>query len=206
MQKIRVTTLKQILKLLACAMILKVILGVLFSYRDYVPPNFESDFLRGRKVYFSGSYQTAFYGHIFSGPCSLLLGLVLLNEQFRQRFAKCHRCLGRVQIACVLLLVAPSGLWMAFHAETGAIAGFGFAALAVATGFCISFGWRSAVKRRFAEHRRWMWRCFLLLCSASIPFPRDLDILRPQGSIPRPSIQMLANPGLSSSKADLRRV
>lgn len=25
-----------------------------------------------------------------------------------------------------------------------------------------------AVKRRFAEHRRWMWRSFLLLCSAVV--------------------------------------
>lgn len=29
-------------------------------------------------------------------------------------------------------------------------------------------GWRAAAGRRFEEHRRWMWRCFLLLCSAVV--------------------------------------
>ena len=168
MQKIRTTTLQQILTLLACAIIFKVVAGVVLSYRDYMPPNFESDFLRGREDYFSGYYQWAFYAHVLSGPCSLVLGLILLNEQFRRRFTTWHRYLGRIQTACVLLLVAPSGLWMAFRAETGAIAGLGFGMLAIGTGLCISLGWRSAVSRRFTEHRRWMWRCYLLLCSAVV--------------------------------------
>lgn len=168
MQKIRETTLRRILTLLACAVILKVVAGVVLSYRDYMPPDFESDFLRGREDYFSGRYQWAFYAHILSGPCSLFLGLILLNQRFRLRFTTWHRYLGRIQTACVLLLVAPSGLCMAFRAETGAVAGLGFGMLAVATGVCISLGWRSAVNRRFAEHRRWMWRCYLLLCSAVV--------------------------------------
>ena len=66
----------------------------------------------------------------------------------------------------VLFLLAPSGLWMAYYAETGAVAAVGFSLLAIATAICVMFGWQSAVKRRFAEHRRWMLRCFWLLCSA----------------------------------------
>ena len=41
---------------------------------------------------------------------------------------------------------------------------------------------------------------------ASMPLPRDFDILRPQGSIPSPSIQTFANPGLSKSNVDFKRV
>src|SRR5581483_8443533 len=87
---------------------------------------------------------------------------------FRLRFPQWHRTLGKTQILLVLLLLTPSGLWMAYYAETGAIAAVGFSLLAIATGLCALFGWRSAVNRRFAEHRRWMWRCFLLLCSAVV--------------------------------------
>jgi hypothetical protein len=36
------------------------------------------------------------------------------------------------------------------------------------TGLCVLAGWRAAVQRRFAEHRDWMWPCFLLLCSAVV--------------------------------------
>ena len=69
---------------------------------------------------------------------------------------------------CVLLLVTPSGLWMAFHAAAGPIAALGLAALAIVTGISVAVGVRCAVRRRFADHRRWMWRCFLLLCSAVV--------------------------------------
>jgi hypothetical protein len=98
----------------------------------------------------------------------LLLGLVLISEKFRQRFPAWHRTVGKFQAAVVLLLLVPSGLWMARYAETGSIAAIGFSSLAVLTGTCVGFGWRAAVKKRFAEHRQWMMRCFLLLCSAVV--------------------------------------
>ena len=168
MLNLRTTTLQRILTLLVCMLICKIVAGVFLSYRDYMPPNFESDFLQGRAHYFFGSYQWAFYTHITSGPCSLMLGMILLSEQFRRRFTKWHRSLGRIQVANVLLLVTPSGLWMAWYTATGTVAGIGFALLAILTGTCVALGWRAAVKRRFQVHRRWMWRCFLLLCSAVV--------------------------------------
>ncbi len=154
--------------LLAVLLILKTAGGVVLKYRDYFPPNFQSDFLRGREAYFAGDYQWSFYVHILAGPVALILGLVLIGERFRPRFPKLHRLLGRIQVLVVLFLVAPSGLRMAFKAEAGPIAAFGFAALAIVTGTCVALGWRSAVQRRFLEHRRWMWRTFLLLCSAVV--------------------------------------
>lgn len=41
-------------------------------------------------------------------------------------------------------------------------------ALAIATAGCIAVGVRAAVRRRFVDHRRWMWRAYLLLCSAVV--------------------------------------
>ena len=168
MQNIRFTNLQRMLLLLAVVLILKVTFSVVLGYRNYFPPNFDADFLSGRRSYFAGPYQWAFYAHIVSGPVSLILGLILISDSFRKRFPKWHRSLGKVQAGLVLLLLAPSGLWMSRDAQTGTVAGIGFALLAIATGLCVLFGWRSAVKRRFAEHRRWMLRCFLLLCSAVI--------------------------------------
>ena len=62
---------------------LKVTAAVVLKYVEYVPPDFNSDFLQGRDAYFAGSYQWAFYTHIASSPVSLVLGLVLLSERFR---------------------------------------------------------------------------------------------------------------------------
>ncbi len=153
---------------LAGLLILKVTAQVVWGYRNYLPPDFNSDFLRGREDHFFGPYQWAFYWHIASGPVSLVLGLLLIRERFRLRFPKWHRVLGRIQVAIVLFLVAPSGLWMAWYADAGPIAAASFATLAFSTGVCAALGFRSAVQRRFAVHRRWMMRCFLLLCSAVV--------------------------------------
>ena len=112
---------------------LKVTAAVVLKYVEYVPPDFNSDFLQGRDAYFAGSYQWAFYTHIASSPVSLVLGLVLLSERFRRNFPSGHRLLGRVQVLGVLFLVVPSGLWMSYRSQAGTIAGLGFAALAVAT-------------------------------------------------------------------------
>ncbi|HEX4146177.1 MAG TPA: DUF2306 domain-containing protein [Pirellulales bacterium] len=168
MPNLRSSGWRRALTVLAGLLILKVTLGVLLVYRDYLPPNFESEFLRGRHSYFFGPYQWAFYTHIASGPITLILGLILISERFRLRFPTWHRSLGKSQILLVVLLLAPSGLWMARYAESGAVAGAGFGTLAIVTATCALFGWRSAVKRKFSEHRRWMWRCFLCLCSAVV--------------------------------------
>jgi uncharacterized membrane protein len=157
-----------ILAILAVTLILKVTASVISSYHNYFPLDFSSDFLRGREGYFWGAYQWAFYTHILSGPVSLILGLILISDVPRARFPTWHRHLGRIQAAVVLLLVTPSGLWMAYYAAAGPFAAVGLSALAIATAACASLGVRSAVMRRFTDHRRWMWRCYLLLCSAVV--------------------------------------
>jgi len=164
----RSTVALRLARVLAYLLIGKTTVVVLLSFPDYFPPNFRSDFLLGRSAYFFGPYQWAFYAHILSGPFALINGLILLSDSVRRRFPKWHRRLGRVQVACVLFLVAPSGLWMAWYAETGAIAAVGFAALATVTAICVAKGWRAATQQRFGAHRRWMLRCYVLLCSAVV--------------------------------------
>jgi hypothetical protein len=135
-----------------------VTLSVVIEYRHYFPPNFESDFLRGREPYFWGAYHWAFYTHLMSGPASLLLGTILVSDRFRRTVPTWHRRLGRTQAACVLLLVTPSGLWMAYYAATGAIAAAGLGLLAIATAACIALGWRAACANYeavFLPHRRY---------------------------------------------------
>jgi len=168
MRKATLAALNRVLVGAAVLLVLKVTLSVVIGYRDYLPPNFNSDFLLGRESYFFGPYSWAFYAHLVSGPASLVVGTSLMSDRFRQWAPKWHRRLGKLQVGNVLLLVVPSGLWMAWYAATGAVAGAGLGSLAVATAICATAGWRAAVARRFQEHRRWMWRTYILLCSAVV--------------------------------------
>ena len=162
------STVRKMLRICACLLIIRVTAVVLFSYRSYLPPDFSADFLIGRESYFFDGYHWAFFVHIASGPLSLGLGMLLLSQRFRLRWPKWHRFFGRIQVACVLLFVVPSGLGMAAFTDSGVMAGTGFAALAIATGFTVVRGWTTAVQRRFVAHRLWMWRCYVLLCSAVV--------------------------------------
>lgn len=155
-------------RLAALLLVARVTLGVVAGYVDYFPPNFYSEFLTGRKDYFYGTYQIAFWIHIIASPPVMFSGMWLLSSQLRSRYPAFHRRLGRVHVLIVLCFVAPSGLWMSFYATTGAWAGSAFAISSCATFVCAWMGWRSALARRFRQHQVWMTRCYLLLCSAVV--------------------------------------
>ena len=86
MQRFQPRTLQSILRIAACLLVLKMTIGIVLVYRDYLPPDFRSDFLQGREEYFWNGYHWAFYTHIASSPCSLILGLILLSDRFRRRY------------------------------------------------------------------------------------------------------------------------
>jgi uncharacterized membrane protein len=158
----------RLLTFMAWLLIVRVVVEVVAGYRFYFPPDFSTGFLHGRRSYFHGLYQRAFFIHILSGPLTLLLGLLLVSDRIRSRVPAVHRSLGRIQLGVVLLLVVPSGFLMACRAEAGPIASAGLLALAVATGASAIIGAMAARNHQFARHRRWMWRCYLLLCSAVV--------------------------------------
>jgi hypothetical protein len=168
MQNTSSSALSRVFTILAVLLVCKTALSVVIGYRDYFPPNFESEFLLGRESYFWGPYRWAFYVHLVAGPASLLLGTLLLSDQFRRVALPWHRRLGRVQGISILLLLVPSGLWMAWYAETGTVAALGLGSLAVVTAVCVLLGWRAAVERKIADHRAWMWRTYMLLISAVV--------------------------------------
>jgi uncharacterized membrane protein len=147
-------------------LILRVLVAILANYPDYFPPNFDSLFLQGREMTFTGAYRPAFYIHIFSGPVVLFNGLILLSEYVRRHHSWLHRLLGRVQVIVLLLFVLPSSVVMSRHAFGGWPAGLSFLLLSAATATCAIIGVVHARNGRYDQHRQWMLRCYLLICSA----------------------------------------
>jgi len=149
-------------------LILRVLVVILSNYPDYFPPNFDALFLLGREATFTGVYRSAFYLHIVSAPVVLLVGLILLSESVRRRYGATHRILGRVQVALLLFCVLPTSVVMSRHAFGGWLAGLSFLLLSMATAICAIAGVVHARRRRYALHRRWMLRSYILICSAVV--------------------------------------
>jgi hypothetical protein len=154
------------LRWLAVVLILRVLAVILANYPDYFPPNFNSLFLQGRETMFSGAYFAAFYVHILSAPLVLFNGLILLSEYVRRRHGGWHRWLGRVQVVVLLLFVLPSSVVMSRHAFGGWPSGLSFLLLSAATASCAIVGVVHACRRCYEQHRRWMLRSYVLICSA----------------------------------------
>jgi uncharacterized membrane protein len=155
-----------VLRWLAVVLILRVLVSILTNYPDYFPPDFDSLFLQGREATFTDAYAAAFYVHIFSGPIVLFNGLILLSDTVRLHYRGWHRWLGRIQVAVLLLLVLPSSVVMSQVAFGGWLAGLSFLTLSLATATCAVIGVVHARRHRFDLHRRWMFRCYVLICSA----------------------------------------
>lgn len=161
----RLSVMKRIAFWLSVVLFFKVLVMIVYEYRNYFPANFESNFLSGREAFFSGSYRFAFYSHIISGPICLLIAAFLMFSGKRKSLRNWHRRLGKTLAYLVLLVMLPSGFVMATQALTGPIAGAAFFILTFATAFCVSIASWHASQRRFAIHQVWATRSFILLCS-----------------------------------------
>ena len=163
---VRHRILPMVLRWLAIVLILRVLAEILANYPDYFPPNFQALFLQGREATFRGAYRAAFYVHILSAPLVLCNGLVLLSENVRRRHRGWHRWLGRVQVALLLFFVLPSGVVMSRQAFGGWSAGLSFLLLSAATASCAIVGVVHACRSHYDQHRQWMIRTYVLICSA----------------------------------------
>lgn len=111
-------------------------------------------------------YRTAFYVHIFSSIFVLLSGAFLFSKQVLQSWPKLHRWSGRVYVVLLLLVSAPSGFIMAFHANGGWAAQASFFVLTPLWWWFTWKGFDMARRRQFSAHSDWMVRSYALTLSA----------------------------------------
>ncbi|WP_421789115.1 DUF2306 domain-containing protein [Hyphobacterium sp.] len=103
--------------------------------------------------------------HAGTGSLALVLGPFQFSNLFRQRAPALHRSAGVIYIlACLISGIA--GLLLAAGSVFGPVAQAGFAGLGLLWIAFVILGWRSALQRRFAHHRRWMWRSYALTFAA----------------------------------------
>lgn len=103
--------------------------------------------------------------HAAGGASALLVGWAQFLPALRARRPAVHRWTGRLYMAgCVVAGIA--GLPLAFGSTAGPVATAGFGLLAAFWLTTTLLGLRTALERRFAEHRRWMIRSWSLTLAA----------------------------------------
>ena len=109
-------------------------------------------------------HAAIFWTHVLAASVALLM----LPFQFWQRLRnRCslHRWMGRIYVVAVLL-GGTSGLYMAFFAMTGPVAGAGFFTLAVIWLAVTTLAYVKARARDIPAHQRWMTRSAALTFAA----------------------------------------
>ncbi|MFS2317541.1 DUF2306 domain-containing protein [Maricaulis sp. D1M11] len=113
--------------------------------------------------------------HAGFGSLALVTGPFQFSSRLRNARPGVHRWTGMVyMMSCTVSGLA--GLALAFGSVETLVAKLGFGTLAVFWLTTIAMGYRTALGRRFVQHRQWMWRSMALTFAAV-----TLRILLPLG-------------------------
>ena len=134
---------------------------------EYIPFSPEVSFLmiKQTEVLQRPEYLYFFYTHVYTSIFVLLSGfLALLRKDFTLK--NFHKNIGKVYIFLILILAAPSGIYMGFFANGGFLSKVSFVILGLFWWFSTFTAYRLARQKKFAAHKLWMWRSFAFTLSA----------------------------------------
>lgn len=109
-------------------------------------------------------WRLAFQVHVFASGLVLLAGFTQFFKVFRKNGL--HRWVGRVYVAVVLGLAAPSGAVLAVTAAGGIVVKLSFCVLTVLWVWFTWVAWRHARTKQWQPHARFMVRSYALALSA----------------------------------------
>lgn len=134
---------------------------------QYVPWHTDVAFLRIKQDYVVyGYYRWSFFVHVYFSMWVLLAGFTQFSGKIRRKLPVVHRWSGWVYVACILLLVAPSGFIMGIYANGGLYSQIAFCLLAILWFYFTLLAMLKLRKGNYPAHQRFMWRSFALTLSA----------------------------------------
>ncbi|MGE8556282.1 MAG: DUF2306 domain-containing protein [Chryseobacterium jejuense] len=134
---------------------------------EYIPmnPNISFLMIKQTEVEHRPEYLYFFYTHVYTSIFVLLSGfLAIIRKGFGLK--SFHRNIGKVYIFLILLLAAPSGLYMGFFANGGLFSKVSFVMLGFLWWISTFKAYQLAMQKKFKEHKQWMWRSFAFTLSA----------------------------------------
>lgn len=134
---------------------------------EYIPLKADTSFLmiKQTEVTERPEYLYFFYTHVYTSIFVLLSGfLAILRKNLGIK--NFHRNAGKIYIFLILLLAAPSGIYMGIFANGGLSSKISFVILGGLWWFSTFKAYRLARQKKFKAHKQWMWRSFAFTVSA----------------------------------------
>ena len=131
--------------------------------------NFNKDFsfIQERAVLFlQPIYNWSFYIHIFAGMFCIGTALLQFSSYLLKKRKKIHVWSGRVYVMVVLLLGAPTGLYMSFFAKGGFAERGLFMFMAISWFFFTLKGFTTILNKLVLAHKIWMMRSYTIALTA----------------------------------------
>ncbi len=131
--------------------------------------DFSSDypFITERAHYFKDTiYYTCFYVHLAAGIFCIAAALLQFSSEILRSRKKIHIWSGRIYVFAVLLLGAPTGMYMSFFAKGSAYEKGMFMFMAVAWFYTTLKGLTTILNKKVIAHKNWMYRSYALALTA----------------------------------------
>ena len=128
-------------------------------------PNFS--FIEERAVLFlKPIYKISFYTHIFAGMFCIGTALIQFSSYILKKRKLIHVISGRIYVLVVLILGAPTGLYMSFYAKGSFWERTLFMFMAIYWFYTTAKGFSTVLKRNILAHKIWMIRSYSMAMTA----------------------------------------
>lgn len=171
MRNTRAITLQQSAKVLSQMLfwVPVAVFSLLLIYNTLPYFTFEKDFtfIQERSFLFESSfYNTCFYIHIAAGAICIGTALIQFSRYILKKSKAIHRVSGKIYVAVVLFLGAPTGLYMAFFAKGSFWERALFVFMAGWWFITTLYGLTTIHKRNVVAHKVWMMRSYAMAMTA----------------------------------------
>lgn len=155
----------------------KIVLILIFGYffwlmlrltLEYIPAQSDVSFLmiKQTEVNTHSEYLYFFYAHVYTSIFVLFSGFIAVFVKPKAAFRNLHRFFGKIYVILLLLIAAPSGIYMGFYANGGILAKISFVILGILWWFTTYKAYLEIRKKNVINHKKWMYRSYALAVSA----------------------------------------
>jgi hypothetical protein len=140
---------------------------LIYNTLPYFSFSKDFDFIQERNFLFESKlYSACFYTHIFAGAVCIATALIQFSRYILKKSRAIHRWSGKLYVAVVLFIGAPTGLYMSFFAKGSFWERALFMFMAATWFFTTYYGFTTIHKKNVLAHKIWMMRSYAMAMTA----------------------------------------